>query len=119
MARSFPDALLARVRAVPLATALSELGYHIGVDRDFTPAKDAASARSGSTRVRARGEGAPLTSSCTLRICRSWPPSSGWPRACGWPFEWGTQVFCDGMSPALPGTGICELVWSALYENSA
>ena len=45
MARSFSDALLAQVRAMPLAATLEGLGYHVAVDRDFTPAKDGGSQR--------------------------------------------------------------------------
>ena len=45
MARSFSDALIGQVRAMPLARALEGLGYHIAVDRDFTPAKDGLSTR--------------------------------------------------------------------------
>ena len=45
MARSFSSRLLEQVRAVPLGPALQSLGYHVAIDRDFTPAKDARSER--------------------------------------------------------------------------
>jgi hypothetical protein len=45
MARSFPDALLAELRSLPLAKALGALDYHVSVDRSFEPVKDARSER--------------------------------------------------------------------------
>ena len=45
MAMRFSDALLEQVRAMLLTTALESLGYHVAVDRDFTPAKDVRSQR--------------------------------------------------------------------------
>ena len=45
MARSFSPVLVAQVRALPLATALQGLEYHVAIDRDFTPAKDVRSQR--------------------------------------------------------------------------
>ena len=45
MARRFSPELLVKVRAFPLAAALEGLGYHLAIDRDFTPAKDGRSQR--------------------------------------------------------------------------
>ena len=46
MARQhFSADLLEKVRAVPLARVLESLRYHVAVDRDFLPTKDARSQR--------------------------------------------------------------------------
>ena len=45
MSRHFSAAVLDQVRAVPLTSVLEGLGYHIAIDRDFVPTKDARSQR--------------------------------------------------------------------------
>jgi len=46
MARQhFSPGLLEKVRAIPLARVLESLRYHVAVDRDYVPTKDARSQR--------------------------------------------------------------------------
>lgn len=40
MRKAFDDALLCRLREVPLQHGLAALGRHVSIDRDFVPVKD-------------------------------------------------------------------------------
>ena len=52
----FSAELLEKVRAVPLASILESLRYHVAVDRDFVPEKDARSQRWIVSSVRGSAE---------------------------------------------------------------